>query len=75
MSELFDREGIDEHELLRVVYRMAGEVQPEKDVPTMKRRPLKPQSQQTAPSKKQTSDAGSDPTGVNPKDPSQEENP
>ena len=28
MSELFDREGIDETELLRMVYRMAGEAQP-----------------------------------------------
>ena len=41
-SELFDREGIDEKEFLRVVYRMAGEVQPADTVPTMKRRPLKP---------------------------------
>jgi len=75
MSELFDREGIDEHELLRVVYRMAGEVQPPGYTPTMKRRPLKPISQTTAPSKKQTHDSGADPTGVNPTDPSQEENP
>ncbi len=47
MSELFDREGIDEKELLRMVYRMAGEVKtPQVGVdgvhPVMKRRPLKP---------------------------------
>jgi hypothetical protein len=30
LSELFDREGIDETELLRIVYRMAGEAQPPK---------------------------------------------
>jgi hypothetical protein len=41
-SELFDREGIDEKELLQMVYRMAGEAQPGSDVPGMKRRPLKP---------------------------------
>jgi hypothetical protein len=40
-SELFDREGIDEQELLRIVYRMAGESQPP-EAPHMKRRPLKP---------------------------------
>ncbi len=44
-SELFDRDGIDEQELLRIVYRMAGEVQPTADVPTMRKRPLKPASQ------------------------------
>ena len=41
VSELFDREGIDETELLRIVYRMAGEAQPPKPK-AMKRRPLKP---------------------------------
>ena len=41
-SELFDRGGVDEHELLRVVYRMAGEAQPQDAVPSMLRRPLKP---------------------------------
>jgi hypothetical protein len=41
-ADLFDREGIDEKELLRVVYRMAGEVQPETDPPAMSRKPLKP---------------------------------
>jgi hypothetical protein len=40
VSELFDREGIDETELLRIVYRMAGENQPPKPK-AMKRRPLK----------------------------------
>jgi len=75
-SELFDREGIDEHELLRVVYRMAGEIQPATTTtPAMKRRPLKPVSQTTAPNKKQTADTGPDPTGVTPKDPSQEDQP
>jgi hypothetical protein len=75
MSELFDREGIDEHELMRIVYRMAGETQPAGLTPAMKRRPLKPVSSQTAPTKKQTGDTGTDPTGVNPKDPSEETNP
>ena len=71
MSEIFDREGIDEHELLRVVYRMAGEVQPE-GTPAMKRRPLKPLTAPTAPNKKQTADTGTDPTGIKDKDPSEE---
>ena len=44
-SELFDRGGIDEAELLRVVYRMAGEVQPTDMPKTMLRRPLKPVAQ------------------------------
>ena len=30
MSELFDREGIDETELFRIMYRMVGEAQPPK---------------------------------------------
>jgi hypothetical protein len=55
VSELFDRNGIDETELLRIVYRMAGEVLPTQDTPTMSRRPLKPVSQQPAPKKDQTS--------------------
>lgn len=46
VSELFDREGIDEEEFLRLVYRMAGEVQPTQKPPTMKRRPLKPTAAQ-----------------------------
>ena len=49
MSELFDREGIDEQELLRMIYRMAGESQPpavgaDGVRPKMQRRPLKPVS-------------------------------
>jgi hypothetical protein len=71
-SELFDREGIDEHELLRVVYRMAGESQPDNPSPAMKRRPLKPVSPATAPTRKQPDDKGADPTGVDPRDPSEE---
>jgi len=73
MSELFDREGIDEHELLRVVYRMAGEVQPDKEIPTMKRRPLKPLSPQPTTTKKHPSDTGTDTTVVNPKDASEDQ--
>jgi hypothetical protein len=42
MSELFDRQGIDEQELLRMVYRMAGESQPPKNAPSMQRKPLRP---------------------------------
>jgi len=64
MSELFDREGIDEHELLRIVYRMAGEIQPAGDAPTMKRRPLKPLSPATASIQKPPAKSSSDPTGV-----------
>jgi hypothetical protein len=46
VSELFDRNGIDENEFLRLVYRMAGEVyDPDKSVPTMLKAPLK-QAQQ-----------------------------
>ena len=42
VSEIFDRGGIDENELLRLVYRMAGEVQPQTSRhPTMLKRPLK----------------------------------
>lgn len=63
-SELFDREGINEDELLRVVYRMAGETYSAETPPAMKRRPLKPLSQPTAPNKKQTADTGTDPTGT-----------
>jgi hypothetical protein len=44
IAEIFDRDGIDENELLRIVYRMAGENAPEEKAPTMKRRPLKPVS-------------------------------
>jgi hypothetical protein len=70
MSELFDRGGIDETELLRIVYRMAGEVLPTQNVPTMTHRPLKPagQAQQPAP-KGQTSVTGEDdPGGKEPKE-------
>ncbi len=48
-SEFFDRDGIDEKELLRIVYRMAGEVQPTADVPSMQKRPLKPVNSKTTP--------------------------
>jgi hypothetical protein len=42
VSEIFDRGGIDENEFLRLVYRMAGEVQPQTARhPTMLKRPLK----------------------------------
>jgi hypothetical protein len=63
-SELFDREGIDEQELLRVVYRMAGESQPPK-APTMKRRPLKPVTSGQQPTGKTGQPAGA----KGPKDP------
>jgi hypothetical protein len=75
MAELFDREGIDEHELLRIVYRMAGETQPAGSIPTMKRRPLKPQSPATPTTKKAPGDPGTDETGVPETDPSKQENP
>ena len=57
-SELFDREGIDEKELLRVVYRMAGEVHPPEEVPAMKRRPLKPVTSSQQPTGKPSQPAG-----------------
>ena len=62
-SELFDRDGIDEEELLRIVYRMAGEVVPPGDVPAMKKRPLKATSAsgQPAPKTSPTSDEGAPP--------------
>jgi hypothetical protein len=49
VSEIFDRGGIDENEFLRLVYRMAGEVQPQASRhPTMTKKPLKTQSIQPA---------------------------
>jgi hypothetical protein len=72
MSELFDREGIDEHELLRVVYRMAGEIQPAGSIPAMKRRPLKPLASATVSPKKQPGKSETDPTGVKDVDPIEE---
>lgn len=49
VSEIFDRGGIDEDELLRLVYRMAGEVQPQTARhPTMVKRPLKASPPQPA---------------------------
>ena len=73
MADLFDREGIDEHELLRVVYRMAGEVLSAETTPTMKRRPLKPLTPATASTRKQPGDSGADPTGVKEVDPGKEQ--
>jgi hypothetical protein len=55
LSELFDRDGIDETELLRIVYRMAGEIAPVGAAPTMKHRPLKPVSTLQPTSKGSTS--------------------
>jgi hypothetical protein len=41
LSDLFDRKGIDEDELLRLIYRMAGEVRDQNNTaPTMLRKPL-----------------------------------
>ena len=71
MADLFDREGINEHELLRVVYRMAGEVQPAGSIPTMKRRPLKPLAPATTSTKKSPGKSVSDPTGVKDVDPTE----
>lgn len=51
-SEIFDRGGIDEEELMRIVYRMAGEIHPPENVPTMKKRPLKPITGMQPPSAK-----------------------
>jgi hypothetical protein len=43
LSDLFDRSGIDEDELLRLVYRMAGEAYDQNiHAPGMLKRPLKP---------------------------------
>jgi hypothetical protein len=67
MSELFDREGIDETELLRIVYRMAGEAQPPKLHTAMKRRPLKP----VMPGQAATGKPGQPAGGKSPKDPSE----
>jgi hypothetical protein len=68
VSELFDREGIDETELLRIVYRMAGEVLPETAKhQAMKRRPLKPVSS-SQPAKPPASQEGVLPGDVPPKE-------
>ncbi len=49
VSEVFDRGGIDENEFLRLVYRMAGEVQPQTARhPTMLKRSLKATAPQSA---------------------------
>ena len=49
LTELFDRGGIDEAELLRLTYRMAGEIYEEEDqVPSMLKAPLKQRGQQPA---------------------------
>jgi hypothetical protein len=58
-SEIFDRGGITEEELLRIVYRMAGEIHPPEDIPTMKKRPMKPITGSQQPSAK-SGQAGSD---------------
>jgi hypothetical protein len=69
-SEIFDREGIDEKELLRVVYRMAGEtVGADLGVRPMLRRPLKPVSTSQQP----TGKPGQSGTGNAPKDPGEPE--
>lgn len=50
LADLFDRGGINETELLRLTYRMAGELYPESArAPTMLKRPLKPTEPLTAP--------------------------
>ncbi len=43
LTELFDRGGIDEGEVLRLVYRMAGEVYEQEgaEIPTMLKAPLR----------------------------------
>ncbi|TSA54226.1 MAG: hypothetical protein D4R38_02700 [Dehalococcoidia bacterium] len=73
MSELFDREGIDETELLRIVYRMAGEIVPvpgpQSPVRSMKRRPLKPVSQQPTTKGSSTRVGENDPASAEPKEP------
>lgn len=71
-ADIFDRKGINEQELLRIVYRMAGEVIPDKNVPAMTRRPLKPIGPATASTKKSPGKSESDPTGVKDIDPSEE---
>ena len=68
ISELFDRDGIDETELLRIVYRMAGETLPTHDTPTMKHRPLKPVSRQPDPKGQTSPDVSDDPGSKEPKE-------
>ena len=78
MSELFDREGIDEQELLRMVYRMAGESQPPPvgadGVRPMQRRPLRPVTSGQTPSAKTNRPSGAkappDPGDPDPNPPS-----
>ena len=66
LSELFDREGIDETEFLRLVYRMSGETQPEGQHPTMLHRPLKPVTSQQQSTSKTSAAAkeGQDPADI-----------
>jgi hypothetical protein len=63
LTELFDRGGIDEAELLRLTYRMAGEVWEEEEdkAPTMLKKPLK----QTG-GGQQPSQPGADPNAPDP---------
>jgi hypothetical protein len=50
LADLFDREGIDAKEFLRIVYKMFAEIWDEKETPTIKRRPLtRPQSPSAPP--------------------------
>jgi hypothetical protein len=69
MSELYDRDGISDVELLRMVYRMAGESAPPPNPPPpgshMKVRPLKPVTTGQAATGKPGQPAGGSP----PKDP------
>jgi hypothetical protein len=62
VSEIFDRGGIDENEFLRLVYRMAGEVQPQTARHSdMLKRPLKAAAPQSAkPPKDNSSQAAGD---------------
>jgi hypothetical protein len=68
-SEIFDRGGIDEKELLRVVYRMSGEVLPSDTIPPMQRRPLKPVGAGLVPAHGSSKSTKSKPSDTDPDSP------
>ena len=62
LADLFDRGGIDEAELLRLTYRMAGELyQKTASTPTMLKRPLKPFEQPSPPKEEPAQEPGEEP--------------
>lgn len=62
LADLYDREGIDAKEFLRLTYKMFAEVWDESKAPTIKRKPLvKPQSDPGSPGTASPDDSKTDP--------------